>query len=128
MALVKCRECGNEVSIEAKTCPKCGARTRKTIGIANIIGVIALLIILFWFFFGGGNEQQAKQNWDKIKLQVATDAVAEYDLAKKGGNLRDMCVQAEVVAAAYLQAHQEAKYLAWKDTEKADCKAAEGHS
>ncbi len=25
MALVKCKECGNEVSTEAKACPKCGA-------------------------------------------------------------------------------------------------------
>lgn len=25
MALIKCKECGNEVSTEANTCPKCGA-------------------------------------------------------------------------------------------------------
>ncbi len=26
MALIKCQECGNEVSTTAKTCPKCGAK------------------------------------------------------------------------------------------------------
>ncbi|WP_412514572.1 MULTISPECIES: zinc-ribbon domain-containing protein [Shewanella] len=26
MALVKCKECGEEVSTKAKTCPKCGAK------------------------------------------------------------------------------------------------------
>lgn len=29
MPLIKCHECGNEVSTEAKTCPKCGAKVRK---------------------------------------------------------------------------------------------------
>lgn len=28
MALIKCHECGNEVSTEAKACPKCGATVR----------------------------------------------------------------------------------------------------
>ena len=28
MALIKCHECGNEVSTEAKACPKCGAKVR----------------------------------------------------------------------------------------------------
>ncbi len=29
MALLKCHECSNEVSSEAKTCPKCGARLKE---------------------------------------------------------------------------------------------------
>jgi hypothetical protein len=28
MALIKCEECGNEVSTQAKTCPKCGAKVK----------------------------------------------------------------------------------------------------
>lgn len=29
MALIKCKECGNEVSTTAKACPKCGAKVKK---------------------------------------------------------------------------------------------------
>lgn len=29
MALIKCEECGNDVSTEAKACPKCGAKVKK---------------------------------------------------------------------------------------------------
>lgn len=29
MALIKCHECGNQVSTDAKTCPQCGAKIRK---------------------------------------------------------------------------------------------------
>ena len=32
MALVKCKDCGNEVSDSAASCPKCGAPVPKTIG------------------------------------------------------------------------------------------------
>ena len=27
MALIKCKECGNEISSSAKTCPHCGVKT-----------------------------------------------------------------------------------------------------
>lgn len=30
MALISCRECGNQVSTEANACPKCGATVSKT--------------------------------------------------------------------------------------------------
>ena len=124
MSLVKCRECGNEISNDAKTCPKCGARTRKATGLANIIGGVIFSLILLWYFFGGGIEQHATQDWGKIRMQVANDAVARYQMARKGGNAKDMCVQAGVVSAAFLQAHDEAQYLSWKNTEKLDCKIA----
>lgn len=44
MALGKCRECGAEVSSEAKTCPKCGIKMpiRKTRWVSfSIIGILA---------------------------------------------------------------------------------------
>lgn len=47
MALIKCKECGNEVSSKAKTCPKCGARVAaKPIGCGSLIGVVILGIII----------------------------------------------------------------------------------
>lgn len=47
MALIKCKECGNEVSDKAESCPKCGAKVEKPVGLAaKIIGGFFVLIIL----------------------------------------------------------------------------------
>ena len=50
MALKKCKECGNEVSTKAASCPKCGAILRKKIGCLGYIGVAFLIFILLGVF------------------------------------------------------------------------------
>lgn len=59
-----------------------------------------------------------------MQATVASGAVDQYEIAKRGGDKVDRCVRAGIVAAAYLQAKDEANYATWKQTEKADCKAA----
>lgn len=50
MALMKCKECGNEVSAKADSCPKCGAKIKvKSIGFGLIL--VLFLIGLFLHFF-----------------------------------------------------------------------------
>jgi len=46
MALIECRECGNEVSTTATSCPKCGAKVRRY-GCGSIVGFAILAIIVF---------------------------------------------------------------------------------
>ncbi len=47
MALIKCKECGNEVSSKAETCPICGARiSAKPMGCGSLIGVVFLGVII----------------------------------------------------------------------------------
>lgn len=52
MSLIKCRECGNDVSTEAKTCPKCGVKVKKPmsrtmkwvlgfLGVSVVAGIIS---------------------------------------------------------------------------------------
>jgi len=51
MALIKCKECGSEVSSKAETCPKCGARiTAKPMGCGTLIGVLFLGVIIVSVF------------------------------------------------------------------------------
>jgi len=47
MALSKCRECGNQVSTEAKTCPQCGAKVKRPMSKTKkiLLGLFALLIV-----------------------------------------------------------------------------------
>lgn len=60
----------------------------------------------------------------KIHDKVATDAVAQYEIAKRQGDRIQTCVSAGLVSAAFLQAKNEPKFTEWKATEKADCAAA----
>jgi hypothetical protein len=60
----------------------------------------------------------------EIKDQVATDAVRQYQIADRQGDKIQICVQAGLVSAAYLQADDEAAFDHWKKIEHADCAAA----
>ncbi len=87
----------------------------------NIIGVILAIIITIiaiWYFWGGGLEKQASKDMRQIEQQVATDAVKQYNIAKRSGNAMDAYIHAGLVAAAYLQAKDEANYRKWKKIEK----------
>ena len=46
MALKKCKECGNEVSTKAASCPKCGAVIMKKTGCLGYIGAAFLIFIV----------------------------------------------------------------------------------
>jgi hypothetical protein len=50
--------------------------------------------------------------------------VKRYEIAKGSGSAMDVCVQAGLVSAAFLQAKDEDSYGRWKETEKADCARA----
>lgn len=113
MALIKCHECGNDVSTNAKTCPKCGATPKTKSNIAKAIIGAVVAIVGVWFLVGGG-----------VEKQVANDAEKEYEIAKQSGTAMDICVHAGLVSAAYLQAKDDVNYQKWKKIEKADCRKA----
>lgn len=47
MALTKCKECGNEVSSKAESCPKCGAKIKpKSIGCGGLILVFIVIGVI----------------------------------------------------------------------------------
>ena len=54
MALIKCHDCGSEVSVEAKTCPKCGAKVKKPVGVRTILLVCLVTIVVLSMTVGGG--------------------------------------------------------------------------
>lgn len=70
-----------------------------------------------------GNEPGARQDAD-IDRKVTSDAVRQFEIAKRNGNPIDVCVQAMGVSAAYLQANDESNYASWKDVERQACRAA----
>lgn len=56
MALVKCKECGNDVSTDAATCPKCGAkRAKATSKLTWIVGGFFALVITIGIIQSNGS-------------------------------------------------------------------------
>lgn len=87
--------------------------------------VVILLIVGAVYYSSGAFEENQKYELNKrmgeIHAKVADDAVERYNLAKRNGNAMDAYVQAGMVAAAYLQAKDEANYRKWieiRDNEK----------
>lgn len=95
------------------------------------------LISFFWIVFSLNtflkmdldNETNPSQsqtypsaNFQDIKNQVAQDALNQYEIAKRNGATNmDLCVQAQLVSAAFLQAQNESLYSEWKRIEKNHC-------
>lgn len=49
MALKECKECGQEVSTKADTCPNCGVNDPTTSTLSKIVSTIIGFVILGWF-------------------------------------------------------------------------------
>jgi hypothetical protein len=98
--------------------------------------VLIVVLVVFVGAYAGGSiinriptpsEEQAarsQQMLQDIHNKVASDAEAQYRIVLRNGTRIDICVHAGLVAAAYLQAQNEAKYQQWKSTESSDCKLA----
>jgi hypothetical protein len=126
MATIKCENCSNEISEKAATCPKCGHPNKKAAHLSR--GQIFLYLIAagggLWWWVGGGFDHQVAHDMKKIENQVATDFVDQYNIAKRQGDVMQVCIQAGIVTAAYLQAKNEESYQHWKRVEAVDCERA----
>ena len=100
-----------------------GAKTSEQNITKGIVSLIFLGII-FWYFWGGGLEIQTGQKLDEIKKQVSADFVQQYQIAKQQGDKIQICVQAGLVSAGYLQEHNSSEYSKWKAIESEDCAKA----
>jgi hypothetical protein len=56
MALIKCRECKNEVSTSAKTCPKCGAKVKKPHSVIGGIFAVIFVVLMIGLISAGGEK------------------------------------------------------------------------
>ena len=126
MALVKCHECGNEVSTSAKACPKCGAKVKKKTGVlTSIVGIFFGLTVIGMVSSNldqrkkeerlqqhaaeARRQDQAKQEAEKKTLAVMTPA-QRAELEKK---------QAEERATQELE-RRRLEGTAWNYSEQSD--------
>lgn len=80
MALMKCRECGKEVSTEAKACPHCGVASPTKKPAAGCFSVVVGAALLLWALssiFGGSHS--AKSSAPQIASGSSAPAAAAAD-------------------------------------------------
>lgn len=77
MALTKCHECGTEVSTEAKTCPKCGAKVKKPMGGGTILLIGLVTIVVLSMTVGSGTPSSSTPTQHEIAARLA-EVEAEY--------------------------------------------------
>lgn len=63
MSIIKCKECGAEVSDKAKVCPKCGAPTPKKTSILTWFAVFIFVLIIFSISKDSNNMDGTEQNF-----------------------------------------------------------------
>ncbi len=84
MALIKCRECGNDVSSEAKTCPKCGIPIKPSYFKKSLIfgGLIVLLVGLWGILSSNSDNKKVPQtpNWKLLFSNAQTGFSTYIDL------------------------------------------------
>jgi hypothetical protein len=61
--LIKCKECGKEISKSAKTCPHCGAKIKKRKGLAITILIIGGIIII-GSAIGGSSKSETSSSYN----------------------------------------------------------------
>ncbi len=54
MALIKCKDCGNQISKKAKSCPQCGAPVKRKSLIMRLFGITVLVVLTTVFFISRG--------------------------------------------------------------------------
>ena len=88
MALIKCSECGSEISDQANTCPNCGIKIRKDnkkvekfliIGIPILIVVIILVAVSIY----GANAKPNGMDKDTYNLGISALAITDDYLDAK---------------------------------------------
>jgi len=69
MALVKCKECGEDVSTKAKTCPKCGAKAPKKTSLFTWLVLVFIIFVIY-----GANQAPTTPNKPKHASASASTA------------------------------------------------------
>ena len=86
MALRKCRECGHDVSTEAKNCPNCGAPpVRKTSTLAIVILVLLIVFVGIPLLGHISSSIKQKQNGTGKQESINTETVLNNAMSYLSG-------------------------------------------
>ena len=123
---MECPNCKKLLADNAKSCPECGydftekKKKNPFLGcLGSIVGVFVVFSIL-----GAIGLNSSEEFMKNVEQSVALDQEQQYQIAKNQGDKMQICVQAGLVSAAYLQANDQENFNKWKAIETKDCRAA----
>lgn len=80
MPLIKCTECGKEISNKAKTCPHCGAKNKKRTSPGTYLALALILVFAYYYFSSDNSEQHkspSKLNNTQGQLEIINKLASE---------------------------------------------------
>jgi len=89
MALVKCKECGNQVSTKAKACPSCGVKPVKP---PSVLGWIFIAVVVFSVAFNMYSGSKTTSTAEPSKAVVKSKSDANVVQANSSGWLKDVSI------------------------------------
>ena len=123
MALVKCKECGEQISSKAKSCPKCGSVKKKK---TSFLKWVFLIILVVGVYNIANQEHTTNSLTQKATPQKATSLAEKYPIEALSPQqlervklvLLDVTPEAKILktAAVKSQTHQRAYYVGAKFT------------
>lgn len=119
MALVKCRECGGEVSTAAAACPKCGAKPASSISARSVLGVLFIGFLMYRCTLRSESDEPAKPaplSADPVQAAKAAEYATAAALKKEIAFRRVVMMLTELK-----RAQRDPDSLVWEDiSAKAD--------
>lgn len=82
MALIKCHECGKEISDEAKTCPHCGVKPKTGMGVGKAVLLTFFILIVISMVMGKISSEDAAKQEDARRASLTPAQRAAKDAAK----------------------------------------------
>ena len=79
MALVKCKECGEEVSNKAKSCPKCGAKAPKK---TSLLTWLVLILIILGIYASSQTTDKTTNTSSKINSSEKNETIKPDNVRK----------------------------------------------
>ena len=79
MALVKCKECGEEVSNKAKSCPKCGAKAPKK---TSLLTWLVLILIILGIYTSSQSTDSATKSPAKVSSSEKNETIKSEKVKK----------------------------------------------
>ena len=107
MALIKCHECSSEISTEAESCPKCGARVRKEKKTNWLVVVPVMFVVIFILFAmvsgGDRNPEYAQKEHDKAAINLCWEEYGKK--SREEGEKRFIAGACEMMEKKYFDKH-----------------------
>jgi hypothetical protein len=103
MALIKCKECGADISSKAESCPQCGFRLKKKSGgcvvglfkaVGGLVGGVIALVVVTSFMMGSETTTQPQRDYVGELERRCKEEAARFPMDSGRANFYTNCVEA----------------------------------